>query len=369
MYSVSAAFLAALRSADQRVIFDADVLSQGVVVASNLRVLGGSVEVDATATTRRRMTATVVDDTGALVPNDAADVLSPYGYELRVYRGYNLAIGGADELVPLGTFRIASAKVADNGAQTIELSGFDRSRSVQRARFESPYAVAAGTNYVTAIQSLISDRLPGTTFSSITTSLTTPALLFDQASDPWKAASDMAASIGAEVFFDPLGVCVIRNQPNTATDPVAFEYAEGVNSTLFTVENALDDDPGYNGVIVDGEPAGGTPSHAVVYDTNPLSPTYSLGRYGKVPTFMKSPYVTTQAQADQAAAAALLRAKGGTEQLRFSAIPNPAHEGGDVVRVVRTEIGVDDYYLLTQFGIPLDVTGVMSPTTRKRRTL
>jgi hypothetical protein len=368
MYPVSAAFLAAMAAGSQSVIFRADVLSEGVVIATGLKVApGGSVQVDATATIRRRMSCTVVDETGALIPKKASDVLSPYGYELRLWRGYTTSIG-VDELVPLGTFRLAEAHVVDDGAQKIGLSGFDRARSVQRARFETPYVVAAGTNYVTAIQSLITSRLPGTTFSSITTTTTTPLLVFDQASDPWKAAQDMAASIGAEVFFDPLGVCVIRMLPNAQNDATTYTYQEGTTSVLISVDNNLTDDPGYNGVVVDGEAQGATPVHSVVYDVDPTSPTYSLGKYGKVPRFYKSPFVATQQQGDEAALGFLRREKGGTEAMSFSCIPNAAAEGGDVVRVVRAKVGIDATYLLETFAIPLDVTTLSTPTTRRRYT-
>ena len=367
MYAVSSEFLQALQSGSQNVVFSAEVLSNNAPIVTDLQLLGGAVQVDATATNRRRCNVVLIDPTGALIPNDANDVLSPYGYEIRLHRGYSF-IGGGQELVPIGTFRIKSAKVINDNGVRIELTGFDRSRSVQRGRFETPYAIASGTNYVTAIQTLIASRLPGVMFSSITTDKTTPTLLFDQASDPWKAAQDMARAIGAEVFFDPMGVCVIRNEPNTATDPVTYIYEEGSNSTLLSVENNLDDEPGYNGVVVDGEAAGLTPVHSVVYDSDPTSPTNYTGRYLKVPKFLKTPLVFTQAQGDEVAAAELRREKGGTEQARFSAIPNAAHEGGDVVRLVDPAIGVDGYYLMESFGIPLDTTTAMTPTTRKRRT-
>lgn len=368
MYATSTAFINELSKGSQRIVVRADVLSGGAVVATGLRVISGSVEVDATATTRRRFSCTVVDPTGVLVPSDGNDVLSPYGYEVRLWRGFNYLDGTADELVPLGTFRIASAKVSDQGAVKIDLTGFDRSRAVQRAHFEQPYSIAANTNYITAIQDLITNRIGAVMFSSITTAAVTPVLLFDQASDPWAAVTQMADSIGCEVFFDPTGVCVIRTQPNLSTSASVYTYVEGANSTLFSVENNLNDEPGYNGVVVDGEPPQGTPVHSVVYDADPASPTYYLGKYGKVPRFYKSQFITSQVQADDAAAAMLRRGKGGTEQLGFSAIPNPALEGGDVVSVVRASIGVNDLYLLQSFSIPLDVADSMSVTTQKRRT-
>jgi hypothetical protein len=362
-------FLAELGKGSQRVAVKAEILMDNTVrTDTDIVLTGGSVQVDSTAAVRRRCSCSIVDPDLTMVPVDATDVLSPYGYEIRLWRGLEY-VSGEVELIPLGTFRISSVKVSDEGAVSIDLSGFDRSRSVSRARFESPYAIAAGTNYVSAIQALVSSRLPGVLFSSLTTAAVTPVLLFDQASDPWQAATSMAGAIGAEIFFDPMGICVIRTEPNPSGAPLTFIYEEGTNATILSVENNLTDEPGYNGVVVDGEPASGTPVHSVVYDADATSPTYYLGRYGKVPTFVKSQYITTQGQADEAAAAALRRERGGTEQLGFSAIPNPAHEGGDLVSVIRKAIGIDSRNMIQSFSIPLNASGVMNVTTVKQRML
>lgn len=367
MYAVSSAFADALAGKyGGKIIFRADLLRNGVAVVSGLRVTGGSVEVDGNADVRRRCSLTVVDDTGVLVPNDAGDPLSPYGNEVRVYRGVSTSATG-DELVPLGTFRIASAHVDSFGV--IAVQGFDRARAVSRARFETPYTVPSGIDYSGAIVALITSRLPYVTTSvaAVVTSTST-VLVFDQGSDPWEAAQNMAESIGCELFFDPMGVCVLRPRPDPVNDPIVATYAPGATATILSVENALDDEPGYNGVVVDGEPPNLAPVHAVVYDADPASPTYANGPYGKVPMFYRSQYITTIEQATAAANAFLRANRGGTEQLTFEAIPNPAHDAGDLVRVTRTEIGVDDAYVVESFGIPLAVDGSMKVTTRKRRT-
>jgi hypothetical protein len=368
VWPVSQAFLDQISAADSRVALRADVLSNDTVIASDLRVLSGQVQVDATAAVRRRMTATLIDATGATIPNDPTDYLSPYGYELRLWRGFHFKDGSPSELVPLGTFRLSASKTSDDGAQVISLSGSDRARSVARARFEQPYPVAAGTNYITAIQTLLQSRMPRLTFNSISTSAVTPVLLFDQASDPWAAANQMANSIGCQVFFDPMGVCIIRTEPNPAGAPLTYTYQDGVNGTMISIDNSLEDEGGFNGVVVDGESQNAPPVHSVVYDTNPQSPTFVNGPYGRVPYFIKSQYIVTQSQADEAAAAALRRELGGTEQMTLTAVPNPAHDGDDRIHATRSKVGIDGDYVIDSFSIPLQVENSMSITARKRQT-
>lgn len=369
MWTVSEDFTAELGAGDQRITTLAEVLSEGVVTYSGLGVISGSVDIDATASARRRCTVTLVDESGELTPNDADDILSPYGYELRLWRGLVFDDGGK-EMVPLGTFRISEARSqqSDKG-RIIALSGFDRSRAVARARFETPYTVAAGSNYATAIQALISDRLPGVSFNFVSILYATPLLVFDQMGDPWKAAQDMAESIGCELFFDAMGVCVLRPVPEISADEIVASYVEGESATILSIENRLNDEPGYNGVVVDGEPADLPPVHAVAYDEDPSSPTYYLGRYGKVPQFYRSQFIATQEQADETAASMLRSKLGGTEVVTFSAIPNPAHEAGDVVAITVSESGIDDNYIVDRISLPLGAEAEMAVTTRKRATL
>jgi hypothetical protein len=370
MWPVSEAFRQAVSSSNQSIRTRLEILDQGTVLNTDgLRLLSGSMSCDETASKgRRRANIVVVDESGTLIPNDSSDVLSPYGYDFRIWWGIQLA-NGIWEDVPVGTFRIASAKVSDHGGRTIALDGLDYAWVISRARFESPYQVPLGTNLVTAIQNLITTGAPGVKFSAVATGrATTSVLLFDQASDRMAAADKIADSFGAEVVFDPMGVCVIRTRPNPVGDPVAFTYDDESAGFIFSLENAMTADPGWNGVVVDGEAPGVAPVHAVSYDDTPGSPTNYQGRYGRVPEFYKSPMITTQADAQEAAVALRRARQGGTEILSWTCPGNGAHDAGDIVRVRRQADGVDDVYVLASFQLTFG-PAAMSATSRKRRTV
>lgn len=372
MWPVSDAYKKAVCSSNQFIRTSMQLLDRGTVIDTpGLRLISGSMTCDESASRgRRRASVVVVDESkdGKWIPNDATDVLSPYGYDFRIWWGIRLADGTWED-VPLGTFRIASSTV---DGRSITLDGFDYAWVIARARFEAPYQVALGANLVTAAQALIADGFPGARFSSMATGRTTTSvLLFDQASDRMAAADDIVNQFGAEAFFDPMGVCVFRTRPNPASDPVAFTYddeAESDNGLLFQIENTMDADPGYNGAVVDGEPPELPPVHQVVYDNAASSPTNYLGRYNRVPEFYKSRLIATDADALETAQAMLRAKQGGTEILNWTCPGNGAHDAGDIVQVKSADNGVDGVYVLASFQLGFG-PNAMRATSRKRRTL
>jgi hypothetical protein len=267
-------------------------------------------------------------------------------------------------------FRLSTSGWADEGTREITVSGYDRSRPVSRAKFENPYIVAAGTNVAVAVATLLENRFPEVEFSSewVTTAETTPLLVFDTSDDPWDQATKMAQSIGCELFFDADGKATLRVEPDPTTADPVWSYVDGASATILSAGKTFDDEPGYNGVILSGETASGAaPVRATVWDTDPASPTYYLGPYGKVPLFETSPFVATLTAATAAATASLQRNIGGTERITLSAIPNPAHEAGDIIYVQRSDV-LADVCVMQSATIPLAVSEAMTIASQQRRS-
>lgn len=356
-----------------------EVLDQGVVVA-NLIVERGQVQMDAGADIQRQVTCTVMDPSGLWTPSDLTDLLAPNGNELRVWRGiYMPGIpfqpDSLIEEIPQGDFGIYDVDATSNitGGSKLVVVAYDRGKRIQEAKFDAPYVIAAGTNYGTAIQNLIRDRLSGTTlsFRFEGTNATTPLLVFKVGDDPWKAVRDMAYSIGMEVFFDGLGVVVMRTVPNPDTSPVVWTYAEGSEAMILTASRKMTREFTYNGVIASGESTAildqaTAPVTWTAWDTNPESPTYYLGKFGKKPREYVSSFIVTPAQARSAAEAMLNLSKGVAENVRFSAIVNPAHEPGDVIEITVAGAKIAARYVLDSFSVPLTQHEHMMATTRRR---
>lgn len=317
----------------------------------------------------------------SLLPAKAGDPVTPYGNQLRVWYGVEVTGGNPYYYAPsifdtqLGVFKIASVDVTDDETPRLSLTAFDLSRPISRNKLTQPYLVQPGTNWGDAIIALCKDRYPQLRWSAAhsVSQSTSTLVVVDPQQDPWAVATQWATAVGQEVYFDNTGTLVIRPEPDPATSPVSWVYADAGsdrNATILSVGKSLSDEPGYNGVVLTSESATlPTPLRSEAWDLNPSSPTYSLGPYGKVPKFVSSPYVATQAQADTAAQVELTRSIGGTEQIQLAAIPNPAHEAGDVVRVVRPLSKIDSVALVESITIPLAADGAMSLSCRERRSL
>lgn len=375
MYPVSSGFLAALgyphALATTQLLTDP---STGNQLLPGLRLDGGSVTIDRTAAIRRTCQCSVVVDTG-VVPGDASDPLAPFGNQVQLFRGMIVPASGivaaATELAPLGVFRLQTTGVQDNedGTLTIQFTGSDKSRKFARNKFTNQYFVAAGTNYITAILALIANRDPTSVVNcSVTTTELTPQMTLDIGADPWDALTNMCAAIGVEAFYDVNGAVTVQSVPDPTVNPVVFSFIEGqAGNTMTDVGREFDDEPGFNGVTMSGESSSlSAPVFATVWDTDPDSPTYYLGKYGQVPDNQSSPYVGTIAQAVAFGTAYMLKNLGVTSQVTFSAIPNPALDADDIVYFQRTRSGISDVVVVESLTIPLDASSKMTGTCAKR---
>lgn len=366
---------------------DGDVLSQ------QFGILGGDVTIDRTAQFRRSCKIevapygapgelTAVEDiqqmSETLIPKDGNDAFAPYGNKIRLW--YNIQVIGYTNLIDgsqmypfsLGVFRISTVDIDDSGVPKLIIMAYDESRTISRNKLATPWIVAAGTNYGDAIIALCQDRLPGLQAKPHTITTTTPQIILDPESDPWKSVTEWAAACGSVVYLDRDGYLTIQDEPDPETDPVVWTYDDGgsnPNAVLLSVGRGMSDEPGYNGIIMTSESNTlASPIRVELWDDDPDSPTFARGPYGKIPYFESNPLLVDSTQASAAAAAKLLQIMGGTESVTFGAVPNPAHEPGDVVRVIRPLSLTDSTAVIDSLVIPLDAGNAMTVRTRERRS-
>lgn len=355
----SARFDRAVRSTHQ-MVSTVDVLYGRAPILTNLAVTSGVVDYDRSAAVMGRCRITLAEP--ALVPNPTGP-LTPYGYELRVRRGVRYG-NGTTELVDLGIFPTQRSDLSGNVLDA-DLIGRDRSQLVIDARFEDDYAIAAGTNYGTAIQALIGAGVPGLTYLFPTTSFTTPALVYPMGSDRWDAAQEMAASVGWELYFDGLGRCVARPEPSVATGTPVWTVDDGADGVLIAADLSLDRATTYNKVVASGENSAlDAVFRGEAADLDPLSPTYYLGSFGRKPYFLRSPLYTSDAQCAAAAARQLTKVVGVARSLRLAAVTQPALEAGDVITVRRSALGVDEVHVIDKLSIGLGAGDAMRIESR-----
>lgn len=340
-----------------------------------LPAIGGSVQVDVTSSVRRSCTVSCIDTDGTLTPTGVDSIMTPYGTEIRPYRGVRYDDDGTVEVVQLGVFRLARVSVRDSvgGSPTLDLEAYDLSRTISRDKFAETYVIASGTDVITAIKAIIERTVPSPEYDTIgTTQLTTASRVYDAGEDPWVACLVLAQSIGCDIHFSPTGVLTVAPAVDIDALPApCFTYIEGTGCAMLDLQRVFTDEPGYNGVVVTGESPGDElpPVRAVAWDEEPTSATYRLGPYGEVPMFITDQIVKTQEQAQAMADGILRQLLGFSTQIAIDALVNPALEVGDVVEVSRYRSHVAGLFAVDAFSVPLSTGETQSLTLRQKRTV
>lgn len=356
MYPVTARFLKRLAEDHAPVVRVVLTRTDGTV--RDLPVTGGSVTVDRGSAVRRTCSVELADVD--LIPRTPADELSVYGATLRIERG--VAYGdGSTETVPLGVFRITSVDGdPDEGPVTIAGQGLEW--VVQGDKLTAPYR-ASGTA-VGAVRALVQRSLPAASVISRVADGAIGPRTWDVEADPWDAAQECAAALGAEVYADPDGIFIIAALPDLLTTTPAWSVTAGEGGVLISASRGMSSDGVFNGVLAKGEntETNSPPVSALAVDDDPGSPTWWDGPFGHRPTFYSSSTLTTQAAALSAAKLKLRAARAPNATGDLSSLPNPALEPGDVIRVVYGD-GVKELHQVQSFAVPLTVDGDFTITT------
>jgi hypothetical protein len=330
MYAVSARFLKAITDSHTPLFAAQVFLSTGSV--EPLGITGGSVTVDRGQQVRRTCSVTIADTT--VIPRTATDKLATYGAQLRLARGVDYR-DGTTELVPLGVFRIDSVE-GDVDTGPVAISGKSLECVISDDKFTSPYR--ASGNAIAAITALIQRSLPSASVIVGATVVDAPigARTWDVQADPWASVTEVAAVIGAEVYADADGVFVIAVLPDPLSVPPVWTISAGEGGAYIGATRGMSADGVFNGVLASGEntEANLPPVSALVVDADPTSPTYWSGPFGHRPTFYSSATLTTTLACTNAATLMLRAAVAPNASANISALPNPALEPGDVIRVV-----------------------------------
>lgn len=333
---------------------------------------GGSVTIDATAENIRTCSFSCLDPAGVLSPVDpSGGQLQPDGVEVKIFAGY--LIDGQVTMYPQGVFRLTEVDVATGSASgapgpVLSVTGTDRSIRVSMNLFADAYNIPSGTTIPQAVLDILGQQAPWCTQTNIYPSAATVAAqAYQPGDDPWQAIQEICASAGLLAYFDREGVfCVIVDPSVNPTKPTAL-FIDGGASTATSVTRVNNNSPGYNGVIVTGQALGN--SSAVIsgsaFDSNPNSPTYYLGAYGKVP----APPVQVSTVTDNASAAAMAKALlpqvlGLTRQVVVDTVPCFWLDVYDLIYVANVATQTKEVVILEQATVPLDysqleaVTGV-----------
>lgn len=408
MQPVSSKFLAAVQQS-HNVVVKLEILSSGSVVysltqdsttannTSTTRITDGSVTMAKTNATRSQSSLKIVDPTFSVVPTSSSSLITPYGNEMRLYRGIRFS-DGTEELVRLCTNRISEVAVNDTaGGVELQITGYGRERQVSRNVVSTywPTTTTQGypltsVSYATYIQTLIADRYPLARFDASAALWTlqqydptwsTPiasTYSLSEGSDPISQAKSMADNVMCDLYANRDGTFTFIRDPNLSLldgnitpTPVA-SFTEGSTATFLSLKRTFSDVNTFNVVVVTGEgTVFGLPFRsAPAQDNDPNSPTFINGPYGSVVHTETSPFAYTQVQVDQYAQLILRRSLGAQDTVEMPTIVNPALDVDDCIQITRKRAGLTNVlYIIDSVTIPLKATDSMKVKTRERRSL
>ena len=326
---------------------------------TDLRLINGSVEFDATAEIRASGGITVVGDW----PRSTNLDLGPYGTEIFLSRGVDTG-GGGILWSTLGYFRINETVQSDAARGPLKLDLSDRMATIIDSRFMQPRQWLQGTTVGAIVTEVVTEVYPDA------------VIIWDDDSDlselgrsliveesRYEVLYTIAQGLGKIFYWDNIGRLSFLTAPDE-DDPI-WEVKAGAGGVMVNVDRSISRDGIYNAVVVTGEGADQiTPVRAVAYDAQESSPTFFGGPFGRIPRFYSSSFITTQQQANNAAQNILRRSLGAPYDVGLSAVPNPALRPYDPIRVVYND-GNRETHIVERVTIPLDVTSVLAVSTRQ----
>jgi len=369
MYPSSSAFKNA-------VVTDHIVVSKAEVWATDqklqeINIKSGSVNVSSKGSVRRTCSLELVTDrtSNNLVPDNQFDLLTPFGNELRLFRGVQFS-DGTKEYVPLGVFVITSVDIKDtNDGVSIALEGIDRSIKVSRNKWTEPYQMTTGT-LEASLADLLKDRYDDVEFAFPTTNVSVNQVILglENDNDPWRDVVEIAELVGYDVYFDANGVIQLTQFPSLDGSVVVASFQEGAGTTVTSLNRTISTTETYNGVIyiIQGTDVP-TPIRVEVWDEDTTSPTYRFGVFGEVPIFVESSILATEDEAIKAATSLLNTYVGSQEVISWQGIADPTLDVQDVVYVKSNGAKVDRLVILDSLDIPLEPEATMTAQARTVR--
>lgn len=370
MRPVSSQFLLTLRGSHKiftRVqVLTAFQTGTAPVGGTVLNVVDGAVSLDGDADVRASVELVTTGGVNVF-PQRSTDQLTPYGNELFVECGIELT-NGSVEIVSQGYFRIDSVEQSNAPHGTVRVIGYDRMKGVVEARLTAPVSFAAGTTVADIFDVLIFEVYPLATVEFDDALFAASTLTSTQVAEEsrFDFLNNIVTSNGNIMYWDHRGILVVKQSPDPTVS--VWDVNAGTQGVLVNSTRAVSREGVYNAVVALGESVNDTPPvRAIAYDSDPSSPTYWFGNYGKVPRFFSSSFITTYDQALGAAQGILKKTLGLPHSVNFTSISNPALEPLDAITI--NQLDVVALHVIETLVIPLSAQRALTATTRRQATL
>jgi hypothetical protein len=362
-------------------IYEADGVTKWDIPYWDRRLSQGSVSIDRDRDERRTCDFLLVN-TDKMLKNDPYNGfwfdkilkaywgIKYYDYTLKRWRRWE---------TPLGVFMIDRIDF-DRFPNAVKVTGRDYTKKCLVSQLPNTLSFPVGTA-VEAIIRAVAANAGVKNFALPTTGAAyAKDLVFTRGTDRWKVISQLADTIGFEVFFRADGALTMKPYPDPTLDPIAWSFTQGQNGTLIKYTKSSNDSRIFNHVIVTGATIGGEPDSlggavtgstvsevifAEARNIDPGSPT-NIDRLGDRVLPYQSDLFTSVSQAQNYADTMMRVASLEEYSMNFESLLVPWLNAGDIVEIRQPE---DDEYtpnrfLLSNFTVPLGL-GAMSGTARR----
>lgn len=272
------------------------------------------------------------------------DPINIFGQRLSVRQV--LSIGSQEWTVPLGVYRIQGY---DHQPPSVAVEALSLEQIIADYRFDAPYQRPSNATFASTLRALCSGLLPVDT-SAMTDRALPASLTTDWEEDRLSAVRSLQTNWPCDLRVDSDGVLVASPERTVTSPDVTWTHGQS-DAYVSLGGSGLRDDI-YNAVVARGEKADGTPVQATAVDSNPGSPTYYYGPYGRRQRFYESPLITTVDQAKRAAGTVLNREKRRSTIVVVNAPPDPRVEMLDTAQVT-TDTGQTYVGLVSSIELPL----------------
>jgi hypothetical protein len=281
---------------------------------------------------------------------DPAHPLAPYGQQLRLLVGVQLA-HGAIEWIPRGWFLIDEASVEGD---SVTVTAVGLLTLIDEARFVSPFQ-PTGT-FASTLRKLVEPALTVTIDSTLTDRSVPTSMVWDE--DRLGALNELLDAWPADAYVTNEGYLAVV----PAVDPTVsvLTLTDGTGGTLVDRSASVSRDGAATVVVARGESTAGAVVQGTAYDQSGGPLAYD-GNFNPlpVPFFYASPLLTTNAQANAAALTVLRRRQRASRQdLEIEAVPNFALTAGDLITVESERLGIaEQNAVIETLTMPLSAGG------------
>lgn len=268
---------------------------------------------------------------------------------------------------PLGVFLMSSPnRSAGIGSVGRIIECYDKCQILADDKFDSRYRVAAGTNYIGAVSSIISSA--GISNSKLTTTSKTLAadLEFEMGTSKLEAVNTLLKAINYNnIYADAEGRLVAKPYEDPITRTIEASYVTNSKSIVFPgAEEELDVFNAPNKIIRYLETADRDVMIASVTNSDPLSKLSTVSRGRTIVDIARvkdiADQTTLQAYTQREAAEAKIYQK-----ISFETAAMPNHESLDCLYIINKDLDVQGKYVELSWHLDMKVGGRMRHICRR----